>query len=510
MNFHSILFDGGAADGSADEAPDCFADLHLDRVVGAIIAGREEYDLCGYFYRPLRQTDAIRYRHEVFQDLQRHPIDDCVRAFSGCMRRMRAQLGQAERLHYERQRQRWLLDAVQTYCDAVGRFAAGLAAAAPQSAGLRALGDYLHAYVQSPDFLRLQADAERVRVALAAVRYSLFIADNRVRVSRYGGGEPDYAAQVSAIFGKFAAAASRDYRFAIPADTDMNHVEAEVLDRVALLFAEAFALLARFCLDHRSYGDETLVRFDREVQFYLAYLEYSRRLTAHGLTFCYPQVTDRFDAVHGRETFDIALADALAGQGKPVVTNDFELRDPERVVVVSGPNNGGKTTFARAFGQLHYLAGIGCLVPGSSARLLLFDRLFTLFEREEHLENLSGKLEDELLRLHSILEQATARSVLIMNESLGSTTLADALSLGRRVIRQIIGRGVLCVYVTFLEELASLGASTISMVSSVDADDPVRRTFKILRRPADGLAYAMAIARKHRLTYDSVKERIHP
>jgi hypothetical protein len=509
MNFHSILFDGGAADGPADEAPDCFADLHLDRVVGAVIAGREEYDLCGYFYRPLRQTEAIRYRHEVFRDLQRRQIDGCVRTFSGCMRRMRAQLGHADRLHYERQRQHWLLDAVQTYCDAVERFAAELAAAAPQSAGLRALGDYLHAYVQSPDFLRLQADAGRVRAALAAVHYSLFIADNRVRVSRYGE-EPDYAAQVSAIFEKFAAGASRDYRFAISADTDMNHVEAEVLDRVALLFPEAFALLARFRLDHGSYGDETLVRFDREVQFYLAYLEYSVRLTAHGLTFCYPQVTDRFDAVHGRETFDIALADALADQRKPVVTNDFELRDPERVVVVSGPNNGGKTTFARAFGQLHYLAGIGCLVPGSSARLLLFDRLFTLFERAEHLENLSGKLEEELLRLHSILERATARSVLIMNESLGSTTLADALSLGRRVIRQIIGRGVLCVYVTFLEELASLGASTISMVSSVDADDPVRRTFKILRRPADGLAYAMAIARKYRLTYESVKERIHP
>jgi hypothetical protein len=507
--FCSILFEslGDRPPVEPLEAPNFFVDLNCDQIVDAIVAGREEYSLRPLFHACLRRVSAIEYRQEVFRDLESKPLLGQVRAFAQRMRDMREHLARAQKLYYKEQKQAWFLDAVRLYCDAVLSFADELAAAELGSRGFLAFRDYLADYAASARFTTLLSDTKKLKNALGAVAYCVLIRGDRFTVRRYDA-EPDYSAEVEQTFEKFKQGAVNDYKVKFPEMDDMNHIEGKIVEFVARLHHEVFKPLDDYCVRNANYLDETVASFDREVQFYLAYLDYAEPLKRAGLHFCLPHVSDTNKEVSNHDGFDIALAHKLDQQNARVVCNDFYLKGRERILIVSGPNQGGKTTFARAFGQLHYLASIGCPVPGREARLFLFDKLFTHFEKEEKVENLRGKLEDDLVRVHQILDQATPQSIVIMNEVFTSTTIQDETFLSKKVMEEISAGDLLCVWVTFVDELASYGPQTVSMVSTVVPDNPALRTFRIVRRPADGLAYAIAIAQKYRLTHDAIKERI--
>jgi hypothetical protein len=489
-----------------------YTDLNLKTIFDDVTLHKTEYDLKPYFYYEPHDLQTLRFRQEIFRDLERPEVFAVLKNWEVQRRNFREALAKRGKLRYEFQKQAWLLKATHLYVQSVETLLSGWQDVQLQAVGLQEFLSRLESYVRGEEFTSLSSEVLKLMGSLASISYEVHILGNTVQVRRFSGGE-DLSHEVEKAFEKFRQGAVADHSLELFESNEMNQVEAQIFECVAKLWPEIFQDLASFCERRASFQDELIVQFEREIQFYVAYLDYIRPLKDTGLSFCYPQVvalpehpTDRF--LYQTEAFDLALAKKLCLYGQKAVKNDFYLSASERILVVNGPNQGGKTTFARSFGQAHYLGNLGCPVPGTQAQLLFYDQLFTHFEKEENLQDQHGKLYDDLVRMHEIVTQLTGQSLFVFNEIFNSTTVLDSLELARRVFAQISEVDTVGVCVTFLDELADFNEKTVSMMSTVNPEDPATRTFKVIRKPADGLAFALAIAEKYNLTYHKILARI--
>ncbi|WP_433330512.1 MutS-related protein [Spirillospora sp. CA-294931] len=498
MGVRSILFATPDPTGEPDDAePGHFRDLNLDQVVRAVAEAAGAAGVARYLHRPLRDAESVAFRQQIFRDLEDPAVLQTAERFTASMARTRSRLEALERRKHPPQAHRWFLEIVLDHTAAVIGLAEGLDASGAASPGLRALRDDLAGHIRSAGFTGLLEGARRLRERLGEIRYDVLVRGDEVSVAPHEeDGRFDHADRVLAWFERFRQGPPSGETEGAPA-LGLDFVEAGVLDLVAELFPGLFGDLAAFCAANRDFPAPELDRLDRELRFYLGYLSFLAPVRAAGLPICTPAVSATRKDLLARDVYDLALA----AKHPQVVTNDLRLDGTERVLVVSGPNQGGKTTLARTFGQLHHLAALGCPVPGREVRIFLADAVLTHFEREEAPGDLTSGLEAELIRMRALLKAATPRSVIVLNEVFSSTTPDDARALSETVLASIVRLDAACLWVSFVDALALTSPAAVSMVGAEE------RSYRFVRRAADGRAHALALAERHGLTYAQITAR---
>lgn len=507
--FESIL--SRQSEGAAERQPtsaDALHDLALDQVFLRI--GADAPRAASAFSIPLGTVQEVEYRQGVFRGLEHAELRAAVGQFlDGMAARARRDSASAG-AHYRYERELWHLVAVEGYLETIGTFENALSHAVSTLSetpeGWELLREHVTAYRASAQFAELKKRTESLSRELGELRYNLLLKGARVTIAPVDD-EPDLAEAVSAVFERFRRGEVVDHRTAYREAT-LEHVQGWILERVAQVHPATFGRLLDYARQTADYADDAIEAFADEVRFYLAILDFLAPMRSSGLAVCLPEVSEHDKELRIDDAWDLALAARLCENGQPVIANALALEGPERILVISGPNQGGKTTTARLFGQIHHLASIGCPIPGSSARLPLCDRVLTMFEREEHLDTLEGRLGAEVQRLHDLFELATGRTAIVINEAFASTSLADARILTRDVLERISGLDAIAACVTFIDELSRLNEKTVSMVSAVDPADPAIRTFRVERRPADGRAFARALAEKHGISRAQIERRL--
>jgi hypothetical protein len=216
-----------------------------------------------------------------------------------------------------------------------------------------------------------------------------------------------------------------------------------------------------------------------ELAFYVGCLNLHERLTGKGEPTCFPVPLPAGEPRLGFEgLYDACLSLHLDARA---VGNDVDA-DGKGLVVVTGANQGGKSTFLRSVGVAQLLMQAGMVVPARRFHADVRDGVFTHYKREEDATMESGKLDEELGRMRAIAAAIGPNSMLLSNESFASTNEREGSEIARQVLRALLESGVKVLAVTHLFDLAHgfyrQGLDTALFLRAERQADG-RRTFRV-------------------------------
>jgi DNA mismatch repair ATPase MutS len=549
MSELSLLWPDGQPTATWDVSPETIRDLELEAIVQAMCSHRSYRDAVrDVLFRLCREKETIGYRQIVLSDLQAQPtlaerLKSLLPLLDELTQFTYRQIGKGNPLQEVVARAReleLLVEIVQQLHEAFSAVSTPL-----QSTGLLALRERIASLVSDRQFQEMVKDLPALLEALrshASVTIgvnldhhlrpeaAVLLAVNEKRFTNsslldrllgkdMGEGSGIAPLHRPPVLGGESSRTTSGQRkrldpLMLPLFKDLSKVLQKVSEPVAQELKKYVQINGRFLADLRT-----------EIIFYVQALGLIKELQAAGMTLTYPEIgqaEERVCQVKAAYNLQLAIQKRSARSARPasahIVTNDIAFGEDGRIAILTGPNQGGKTTYMQSIGLVQVLAQAGLPVPGEAARMSPVDTIYTHYPVEEQLELGTGRFGDEAQRIRAIFEKVTRYSLVLLNESLSTTSMGEGIYLARDIVRALRQIGLRAVFTTHMHELAAaageINAETVgdSAVFSLVASKPDAAmrpdevySYQIQPGPPLGRSYAEHIAARYGISDEQLQ-----
>lgn len=545
----SLLYPDRSLEFVSKNDTNIFIDLNLRRLVRSIALSPQYEDHVAGVLMTLTQDKAtIRYRQAIINDLLANPtLVERLHDVLEDILTLEGYLTQPQWKENVLRQVAWRLSELQRYVDTVGNLTEVLLDAGNliQSKGLTQLRDSLknltadetfqHLKQELPDLLpkirnirsitigiNLDLDMRPLSATLLDTHNEPFI--NESMISRLlGVGKKEGIQSPNQLHDARYISGLHDFQIEF---NDRNSPFMPQLFRdLSELMDDTSRPIVRALKKYTQIHSQMLVSLKMDIAFYLGVVKAIQRVRDYGLPMTQPDilpVEDRQFDIEGMYNINLLFQQLNKTKDKTeIIGNDVHFSDEGRIFILTGPNQGGKTTYTTAVGLIQIMAQAGLFVPATKASVSPVDAIYTHFAKEERPNLEAGRLGEEARRLNEIFESATQYSLVLLNESLASTSASESLFLARDVVRAFRLLGVRAIFATHLHDLATdcdkMNAETdgkskiisvVSQVQKITEDGKVKRTYKIMPAPPDSKSYAIELAARFGISFEQLKKTI--
>lgn len=533
MGFESILDKKEPVKGVT--RPAFFLDLNIDQILERITKGdRGILEYFGYF--PL-DAECEGYRHDVYADIKENALYDALLTFNTIYNEFRDIENKKKSTRIDLQRPVWHFWGMEIYTRAITELKNSLENAKLTSEGFKGLKILLETYTGTQDFILMSEKAAKLKADLLNLtvyanyengRIQVTVEDSnenksgaadsdKDRVSEGNGDkqisgenndEDEYEniAEYEDFLEQICAVNEKEFVNPFAVTDELTSFEQEIVKIVAKKNPDIFKVAEKLFKETPEFEETVFSRLADELRFYLSYFEFEQKMIKAGFSFASP-ITSESQNICATGLYDLALACVNNEKGKPVISNDLAFEKNELFFVLTGPNQGGKTTFARSLGQLIYFTKIGLDVPAVSATVPYFSDILTHFSVEESVETGRGKLMEELVRLSPMMKEYKDNAFVVINELFTTAANYDAIIMGQNVLKHFLDEGCHGIYVTHLRELCDIDERIVGL--SAQLDENGKQNFKIQKKSVDYEGCAKNQVEKYGLGYDKLVGRLN-